>query len=55
MMSKQDKTRRTAQVRRYRSNERVYRLIDRRNASLMIGKTAKRAEQNDPATNYGAW
>lgn len=54
MMSKQDKLRRSAQVRRYRSNERVYRLIDRRNASLMVGK-ANRRYYDSPYTNHGAW
>lgn len=46
---------RTVQVHDYRSSLRVYRLIDRRNASLMVGKAVRREYFYDPFTNYGAW
>lgn len=46
---------RTFQVRDYRGNLRVYRLIDRRNASLMVGKAKRRDYFYDPSTNFGAW
>lgn len=54
MLNEKGKALRAAQVRKYRSNLRVYRLIDRRNASLMVGK-ANRRYYDSPYTNHGAW